>query len=139
MNAIVVDASVASSWCLDDETSLTREQVGVLFETFACHVPAIFRIEVANAINVGVRRGRLTEARAIETLMQVQCLAWNVDDADVDGAIGTFAIAREHGLTTYDACYLELARRLGVPLATNDRDMLRAAVVEGVAVVDLGG
>ena len=139
MNAIVIDASVASSWCFDDETSLTREQVGALFDTFACHVPAIFRVEVANAINVGVRRGRLSEAQAIETLDTVQYLVWHVDPPDADAVVASYAIARRHGLTMYDATYVELARRLGVPLASNDRDVRRTAAVEGVTIVDLGG
>jgi predicted nucleic acid-binding protein len=139
VNAIVIDASVASSWCFDDEASLSREEVGLLFDTFACHVPAIFRVEVANAINVGVRRGRLTEARAMETLEHVQCLVWHVDPPDADAMVASFAIARRHGLTMYDATYVELARRLGIPLASNDRDVRRSAAVEGVTIVDLGG
>ena len=139
MNAIVIDASVASSWCFEDEASLTHEQVGALFDTFLCCVPAIFRVEVANAVNVGVRRGRMSEALAAETLAEVQDLVWNVDASDADAVIAAFGIARRHGLTMYDAMYVELARRLGIPLASNDRDLRRSAVVEGVTVVDLGG
>ena len=43
-------------------------------------------------------------------------------------------LARRHSLTFYDAAYLELAKREGLPLATLDRDLEKAAIAEGVAL-----
>jgi len=122
----VVDASTALSWCFPDEGAAlpTDESVAV--------VPTLWPLEVANGLLVGERRGRITRAQATRL---AECLL-AVLDVQIDDASDTFKgilpLAREYGLSVYDAAYLELAIRLGLPLATGDGKLAVAAEQCGV-------
>lgn len=96
-------------------------------------IPAIFRYEIRNTLVVGERRGCVDRADSARFLMRLQGLRLLRDDAHDEDAI--MAFAREHGLSVYDAAYLETALRGGDTLATLDRDLARAAVPEGVALI----
>ena len=121
----VVDASMAMTWCFEDEaTAYSRSVLETLRRSYA-EVPALWRIEVKNVLLVNERRGRITTQGAREFLQMLPPL----DDQVL------FTLARRHGLTAYDAAYLELAKRRGLPLATLDKDLIRAAPLEGVALV----
>jgi predicted nucleic acid-binding protein len=97
------------------------------------YVPSLWTLEVANALLVGERRRRTTPADAARFLAILATFPITVDDRTAAHAWReTTHLARAHGLTAYDAAYLELAICLGVPLATLDDKLIAAAVAVGV-------
>ena len=99
-------------------------------------VPALWMIEVANAIAMGERRRRLRPGTGEAILAQLRALDIEIDSAvGFESIGGVLALCREHGLTAYDAVYLELARRRALPLATLDKALKRAAKAMRVDVV----
>lgn len=135
MNAFVLDCSVAMSWCFEDETSPLAEQVlDALLESQAL-VPELWSLEVANALLMAERRGRVTLAHSSEFIAQLGSFAIHVDEPKGLRVFeDVLKIARSHGLTAYDATYLELAMRKGMKLATQDVELRRAANEAGVAL-----
>ena len=127
MNA-VLDASTTIGWCYEDEQTpaLVRFMSGLIMNT--AYVPAIWRLEVANALRVGVKRGRISISHRDMQLHDLTLLNIVTDHATDRHAWGsTIALADRYDLTPYDACYLELALRLNLPLATLDRELAAAA------------
>ena len=101
-------------------------------------VPALWRLEVANVLHLAVRRRRLDAAGCDATLADLALLDIRADVETDRHAWGeTRNLAERHGLTLYDACYLELARRRALPLATLDRELRAAAQAAGVALLGL--
>ena len=134
---IVLDASVTMAWCFEDEKGeLTEGLLEALAEGGEAAVPGIWVYEVANAVAGALRRRRITEAAGASFIKDVQALPIQVD-AEGERRVfeAAFQVARRHGLTVYDAAYLELAMRRGLPLATLDGELARAAREAGVAVV----
>ena len=130
---LVLDAAAALAWCFEDET--TRETEALIDHVAAAGavVPAIWRLEVANALAAGLRRGRLDAERRDAMLDALASLPIAVDAETHRHAWGaTRRLADRHGLTLYDASYLELALRLDLPLATLDRALAAAASADGL-------
>jgi predicted nucleic acid-binding protein len=101
-------------------------------------VPALWRWEVANVLEMGVRRGRHTAAFRDATLADLSLLPIAVDpEAERQAWGSTLQLAERHKLTLYDAAYLELARRRGLALATLDVDLRPAATAEGIPLLGL--
>jgi predicted nucleic acid-binding protein len=134
---LVLDASVAMSWCFPDEQDpFAREVLRTLGEADAV-VPAIWHLEIANALVVAERRGRVKSADTSRFLNLVQGLGVEVDAQTTARAFGeTLALARRHGLSAYDAAYLELSMREGLPLATSDEALRQTARKLGVDLID---
>ena len=98
-------------------------------------VPALWPLEVANALTVLVRRGKLTEAERQAALGWFRALPLRVDHEMATLAFSTLAsLAVKHHLSVYDAAYLELAGRRKLPLCCKDGPLRQAAVRHGVAV-----
>lgn len=99
-------------------------------------VPGLWASEVANVLVVKERGGGLTPAETSRLLAHLSQLPITVDWNE---AVHTFSVvanlARKRRLTVYDAHYLELAMRLGVPLASLDQELVRAAREESVELV----
>ena len=129
---VVLDASVAVARLLAETGPLVRATMGRL-ETGPALVPVLWHFEVRNALLVAERRGRL-EAAEIRTRLRALAEIRTVTDRDPDLETA-LSLARGHGLSFYDALYLELARRRGATLATLDQALLRAARSEDVPVV----
>lgn len=132
----VLDASIVAAWCFDDEASPDSKAMLDRFERGFAVVPTLWHFEVANLLAQGERRGRIVPERSAELLVLLGNLDVRTDDhelAELRGPI--LALTRTHGLTAYDAAYLELARRLALPLATLDSALRRAAAKLGVAVL----
>lgn len=133
----VVDASLAFAWPFDDEISEYAERVLDRLREETSLVPCIWSLEVANALLVAERRGRLSSAgvaRAVELFQELPLYVYEVGAQVALGAV--LALARSHGLTAYDAAYLELAMREGVPLATQDGALRAAAERADVPLVE---
>lgn len=136
--SVVLDCSVTLAWVYGDETT---PAVRALFETIwdgGAWVPSLWRLEVANVLEMGVRRGRHDSAFREATLTDLALLPIQFDAETDQHAWGATArLATRHQLTLYDAAYLELARRRDIPLATLDRELRVAADAEGVPLLGL--
>jgi predicted nucleic acid-binding protein len=131
----VLDCSIALSWYFADESDPYANSVQDSLTQAVATVPAIWPLEVTNALLMGERRGRSTATQATAWLAMLRSLPILVDEETVPRAWNdTLQLARAHGLTSYDASYLELALRLGAPLATLDAKLRTAAAAVGVAL-----
>jgi len=132
----VLDASVTLAWAFREErNAYTRSVLRSLAEGAEALVPAVWPLEVGNALRVAERRERLTQADTVQFLALLQQLPIAVEPETPSRMLGEIlALAREHGLSTYDASYLDLAMRQGIPLATQDEDLQRAAGRSGVTI-----
>lgn len=139
MTGLVVDASAVLSWCFEDEAG---PHVEALIERIAAEgaaVPGHWALEMADGLVMGERRQRIKPAESMAFAALVEELPIVADEATGRRALhDTMSLAREHGLTAYDAAYLELAIRLGLPLATEDGSLTRAADRAGIALLGEG-
>ena len=137
MSAFVLNCSVAIAWLFQDEASPNTDQLlKELRNDSNALVPNLWRLEFGNALTQAERRGRITAAQLTTTLELVRNLPITTDaETDSRAFREILNLARTPSLTTYDASYLELAMRHGVPLATLDKALIRAA--RGVAVKTL--
>lgn len=131
---LVLDASMAVAWCFEDETTPFTEAVfDKLTSGTQAVAPALWPYEVANSLAVAERRKRIDLSGIAQFLERLAKFPISIDPADPRRAFGqVLSLAREHALSVYDAAYLELAARLGLPLATLDRNLLTAAKAAGV-------
>ncbi|MBI5503459.1 MAG: type II toxin-antitoxin system VapC family toxin [Deltaproteobacteria bacterium] len=125
----VADASVSVAWVHPAQaTQQTEDLLEAVYAGAELHVPALWSLEVANALVVLVRRHKLTEAERTQALAALRQFSVKVDQ---DGASLAFTklstLATEHGLGVYDAAYLELAVRKKLPLACKDGPLRAAA------------
>lgn len=137
--SLVLDSSVAVAWIYADEAT---EAVLNIFERMMkqdqAWIPALWRWEVANALQMNIRRGRHGAAFRDEALSNLACLPIKVDaQAEPEVWLGALVMAERYGLTLYDAAYLEIAVRRKIPLATLDRQLRAAARDENVELPSL--
>lgn len=129
----VLDCSVVLAWFFADEKDRYADAVAAALPGAIALVPALFHLELGNILVVGERRKRSTEAQATAFLARLAGLPIAVDGQTVARAwSGILALARTHRLSTYNAAYLELAVREGIPLATLDGQLETAAKACGV-------
>jgi predicted nucleic acid-binding protein len=134
--AFVLDASITACWAFDDED---HPDARLAFDRMRAEegvVPCLWWFEVRNILIVNERRRRITESGTASFLLNLALLRLRVDRSPDENAV--LRLARAHRLSVYDAVYLELAQREGLPLATLDADLRRAAAGEGVAPVSSG-
>ena len=136
MTRFVLDASVALAWFLDNPVAPLAVRVKqALVGGAGAVVPALWHLEMANALVVAERRRILTAADVTRGLMQVEQLAAQITThGDLVSARQALSTARTFQLSAYDAVYLDTARNAGLPLATLDRNLRTAA---GRAAVEL--
>lgn len=125
--AFVLDSSVALAMLLPDERSEAADRLAEAFLRSSAHVPAIWPLEVRNALLAAHRARRLSAREFEERLGIVGELPIEVDGGRrPESLMRSVEIARRHGLSVYDATYLELAERVSLPLATFDSKLLKA-------------
>jgi predicted nucleic acid-binding protein len=131
----VLVCSMTMAWCFDDEATAYTTSLRDQLTDLRAVVPSLWPLEVANATLVGERRKRLDETRSQRFLTLLNALPIVVDDETAHRAFSEIThLARAHQLSTYDAAYLELAMRLGLPLATLDSKLKSAAKAVGVSL-----
>ncbi len=131
----VLDCSVSMAWCFDDEATPYTDGVRDSLADKRAVVPSVWPLEAANATIMGERRKRLDEARSRRFFVLLEALPIVVDDDTANRAFNDIVhLARTYRLSAYDAAYLELAIRRGLPLACNDGKLKTAAVAAGVVL-----
>ena len=130
--AFVLDASVTACWAFQDEDHPDAHLAFQQMRTTEAVVPYLWWFEVRNILVVNERRRRITEPDTAAFLLNLARLRVRIDRLPDEAAV--LRLARIHGLSVYDSAYLELAQREGLPLATLDDDLRRAAASEGVAL-----
>lgn len=136
MDSFVLDASMTMAWHFSDEETAVTAAVEQLTITSSVIVPGHWNGEVANALVVGERRGRATPSDSAHFTRRLRQLDLLVDELHgVDLVDRVLPVARAHKLTVYDALYLELAERRGLPLASLDGPLCDAARAVGVVLV----
>jgi predicted nucleic acid-binding protein len=134
VSGLVLDCSVAVSWCFEDEASPDTDALLERVRDEGALVPAIWYMELGNVLIQAERRQRLSAADTSTRLDLIGALPIFTDDRKPDGALcQVVTLARAESLTAYDASYLELAMRKGLPLATKDQALVTAAKNCGVA------
>lgn len=135
MTELVIDASLTLAWCFSDEDDAYAESVLEALPACRVAVPDLWPLEVANALLVGERRKRLSSAETSRVLLLLAALPILVEPGSAHAAFDhVMPLARQHGLTVYDAAYLELAMRRGLPLGSLDDQLRKAARAVGVAL-----
>ena len=133
MSVFVLDASVAVAWLLSEQDASTAEPALLRLESDEALVPQLWHLEVRNSLLVATRRGRLAPDAPTERLDALRDLPVRTDSR-LDLSLA-FVLAQKHGLSFYDAVYLELAKRHNAPIATLDKALARAAGIEGLPVL----
>ena len=132
---LVIDSSIAIAWCFPDEQDAYSQSVLDALATEPAIVPDLWHLEVANTLLVGERRKRSTQANTVQWMTFLASLPISVDEHTHGHAFGDITnLGRSQNLSAYDAAYLELAMRRGLPLATLDDKLKAAAKALGVTL-----
>jgi predicted nucleic acid-binding protein len=134
--SLVLDSSVALAWVYMEERSQAIANVLDQVSSAGAWVPSLWRLEIANVLEMGVGRGRVDAAFRDATLADLELLPIQTDpDTEKHAWRSTLRLADLHRLSVYDAAYLELAMRRGLPLASLDRELRVAAAAENVVLL----
>jgi len=135
LSFFVLDNSISAAWCFQDQsTDYTEAVLGSLIAGAEAIVPAIWKLELANALVVAERRKKIAPEKSARFLRDLQQFAISID---LDGLEFVFTTVLEHARlyhrSAYDGSYLELAQRRSLPLATKDEPLLQAAKTLGIS------
>ena len=134
---IVLDCSIAVAWCFADEASKALDALLDRVRAEGAIVPPLWTLEVANVLTQAAKRGRLAPD-GVRTRLHLLDMLPIATDENAAGRVwrdNLLTLAQATGLTVYDATYLELALRLGLPLATSDKALRAAARKHAVPVL----
>lgn len=135
--SLVLDCSIVMPWCFASEATPLTQKVLDRMVVESAIVPVIWFLEVANVLAMAEKRNRISAIDSDKFLRLLDELLIESDEGCVTRSFTQLLpLSRSHQLTTYDAAYLELAQRLGLPLATLDNKLIAAARNAGVAVVE---
>jgi predicted nucleic acid-binding protein len=127
---------MAIGWLFDDAQTDAADAVLDRITKEGAVVPSVFRLEIGNMLRNAERRTRCDETYVGQCLTRLSRFCITTDgETDVFAWTATLALARQHDLALYDAAYLELALRVGQPLATCDTTLIEAATRCGVEVL----
>ena len=129
MSAVfVLDNSIVMAWCFDDEKDEYADAVLESLETGKAFAPAVWPLETGNVLICAERRQRINRAAVIRFLELLCALPIHVEQESPERMLKEIvSLAREQGLSTYDASYLDLAMRRDLPLATRDTSLAISA------------
>jgi len=136
--SFVLDASVALLWLVPETNLASVDYAAVTLKALKesqAVVPSLFALEAANVVAKVESKGVVTEAESQRFIALIGRLNLVTDQATATHALGdTLNLARRYKLSAYDAAYLELAQRTGLPLATLDGNLAKAATIAGVPI-----
>ena len=131
-----LDSSVALAWILPDEHSDAVDQIADRLENDFAVVPAVWPLEVLNALLTATRRARIGADDMRRLMSDLAALPIEVEQVDMTQILEAVSVlAQRHGLTSYDAAYVELAIRRGLPMATLDRKLKEVSLAEHLSVI----
>ncbi len=132
----VLDASVALAWCFEDEKDASAHRILRRLDDESAVAPNIWFLEVANGLLLAQRRGRLSQAELSQVVGFLRDLPIACHEVNLELALGSvLELGERHELSAYDAAYLDLAMRTGLPLATQDNALRAAAEQVGVSLL----
>jgi len=132
----ILDASFALHWCFEDEATAASESILTILQNQegTAWVPAIWLHELLNGLGKGVTRGRVERQRAFLLWREIRALPIRILDVPVDEEL--LGLALRHDLAVYDASYLSLAVARGLPIATGDAKLRKAAESVGIEIIE---
>lgn len=135
-NSFVVDNSVVMSWCFRDQANLYADSVLERLAEAVAYVPSVWSLEVVNVLLAAERKKCISEAGSIRFISLLSQLPIHVE-YEISGKAmkDLLGLARAHNLSSYDASYLDLAMRKGLPLATLDEKLRKAAASTKVLIL----
>jgi predicted nucleic acid-binding protein len=135
--SFVLDCSVTMAWCFEDERTAATDALLARVVDAGAIAPFLWPLEVTNVLLSAVRRKRIPPDAINQVAQRIAALPVAID---TDGAelvwSNTLQLAERYALTSYDACYLELALRKALPLATLDAALQTAAKAVGVTLLE---
>ena len=133
----VIDNSVVMTWCFKDEENPYADDILDSLEQATAYVPSIWPLEVGNVLLVAESKKRLSEADSMRFIALLTELPIIIEQESPERMIKEiFALARKHELSSYDASYLNLAMRKGLPIATLDDNLIAAAKRSQVPIIN---
>jgi predicted nucleic acid-binding protein len=136
--SFVVDNSVVMSWCFEDESNLYADGVLNLLQSKQAWVPSLWPLEVSNVLLVAERKKRIDSLISLQFLGLLSQLPIEQEQESTSLTFSeVLPIARQFQLSSYDASYLALALRKRIPLATLDKNLIRAAELSHVPLVQV--
>lgn len=133
--AFVLDCSVTMAWLFPHEATQATERLRESLTETRAFVPSLWPVEVGNVLLTATRRGRIRTDEWPQIRAHLQALPIEIDPVSTSRTWDTsLELARVHGLSVYDAMYLELAIRLRIPLVTLDRALRSAGQAVGIDV-----
>lgn len=134
--AFVVDSSVALAWCFADEATVETQNLLNRMAGETAAVPSWWFVEITNVLALAEKKKRITPVQVAEYITLIEGFDLEVDDQAAGRAFDhLLSLCRAHGLTAYDAIYLDLALRQELPLATLDEPLRKAAKAAGVTIL----
>ena len=131
----VLDNSVVTGWYLPEQATAYGQSVATRLESDKALVPTLWQLELANVLKTACTRGKLDLDTARQILDALSRLPIEIDTSPAPGQRQLFELAMRYQLSSYDAAYLELAMRHGLPIATQDLHLKEAAMAAGVDVL----
>lgn len=134
---VVLDCSITIAWILPDGTMTEKaNEILSLLNTMQVKVPTIWPLEVANVLSLAERQKKLSALEVAEFKEFLSALPISIDSGTSLRAMGSiYTLAKMEELTVYDAAYLEIAVREGLPLATFDKALKKAAQRNNVSLL----
>lgn len=137
MTPLVLDASTTLSWHFKDEMTDRARALARLAFAGAVVVPHHWYLEVVSGLIRGERRSRTLPDVMDAFLSQLDELVIDIHETESTRLREeVLPLARVHRLSIYDAVYVDLARRLDLPLATLDASLANAARAIGIALIE---
>jgi predicted nucleic acid-binding protein len=134
--SFILDCSVAMAWCFLDEATPTTVELFHRTMNESALVPSLWYLEVTNTLTLSERKARLNSTQVGEFISLIHSFDIEVEFQDTEQVFSRLVpLCRTHGLTSYDALYLDLAMRRQLPLATLDEQLRKAAKKAGVKVL----
>ncbi|MBW1926760.1 MAG: type II toxin-antitoxin system VapC family toxin [Deltaproteobacteria bacterium] len=133
----VIDNSVVMAWCFEDETSQYADAILDRLEVSTAVVPSNWPLEIGNVLLIAERKKRLSQADSIRFIALLSELPIMIEQEPPERMLKEIlALAREHQLSSYNASYLDLAMRKGLPIATLDNGLIAAAKRSRVPIAE---
>jgi predicted nucleic acid-binding protein len=132
----VVDNSVVMSWCFRDQANAYADSILEKLTDAVAFVPSVWSLEVVNVLLAAERKRYISQADSVRFISLLSDLPIYVESESPEKVMkDLLGLARTHGLSSYDATYLDLAMKKGLPLATLDDKLRKAAASVSVSVL----